>query len=113
MAFDALSRTPKLTTVQNVGIEISRIYRATKRGKISTPDGYRMVQMLAVLKTCLESATLEQPHRQDLEAQADTAARLSISGQGSFRNGRQHREADRGSGGKGQLTGSALDRHRG
>jgi hypothetical protein len=60
MAFDALSRTPKLTTVQNVGIEISRIYRATKRGKISTPDGYRMVQMLAVLKSCLESATLEQ-----------------------------------------------------
>ena len=53
MAFDALSRTPKLTTVQNVGIEISRIYRATKRGKISTPDGYRMVQMLAVLKSCL------------------------------------------------------------
>ena len=51
---DALSRTPKLTTVQNVGIEISRIYRATKRGKISTPDGYRMVQMLAV-----KSATAE------------------------------------------------------
>ena len=67
MAFDALSRTPKLTTVQNVGIEISRIYRATKRGKISTPDGYRMVQMLAVLKTCLESAMLEQ-RLTDLEA---------------------------------------------
>ena len=33
MAFDAPSRTPKLTTVQNVGIEISRIYRATKRGR--------------------------------------------------------------------------------
>ena len=71
MAFDALSRTPKLTTVQNVGIEISRIYRATKRGKISTPDGYRMVQMLAVLKTCLESATLES-RIEALEAQADT-----------------------------------------
>jgi hypothetical protein len=71
MAFDALSRTPKLTTVQNVGIEISRIYRATKRGKISTPDGYRMVQMLAVLKSCLESATLES-RIEALEAQADT-----------------------------------------
>ena len=70
MAFDALSRTPKLTTVQNVGIEISRIYRATKRGKISTPDGYRMVQMLAVLKSCLELATLEQ-RIANLEAQAD------------------------------------------
>jgi hypothetical protein len=60
MAFDGHSRTPPLVTVQNVGIEIARIYRATKRGKISTPDGYRMVQMLAVLKSCLESATLEQ-----------------------------------------------------
>ena len=43
-----------LDTVQNVGIEIARIYRRTKKGDISTPDGYRMVQMLAVLKTCLE-----------------------------------------------------------
>ena len=57
--------------MQNVGIEISRIYRATKRGKISTPDGYRMVQMLAVLKSCLESATLES-RIEALEAQADT-----------------------------------------
>ena len=53
-------RSSPLTTVQNVGIEIARIYRKTKRGEISTPDGYRLVQMLAVLKSCLESATLEQ-----------------------------------------------------
>ena len=39
-----------LDTVQNVGIEIARIYRKTKKGEILTPDGYRMVQMLAVLK---------------------------------------------------------------
>jgi hypothetical protein len=70
MAFDALSRTPKLTTVQNVGIEIARIYRATKRGAVSTPDGYRMVQMLAVLKTCLEASALEQ-RLAALEAQAE------------------------------------------
>ena len=60
MAFDGHSRTPPLVTVQNVGIEIARIYRRTKRGEISTPDGYRMVQMLAVLKTCLEASALEQ-----------------------------------------------------
>jgi len=54
----ALRSSP--TTVQNVGIEIARIYRKTKRGEISTPYGYRLVQMLAVLKSCLESATLEQ-----------------------------------------------------
>jgi hypothetical protein len=64
MAFDALSRTPKLTTVQNVGIEIARIYRATKRGAVSTP------LMLAVLKTCLEASALEQ-RLAALEAQAE------------------------------------------
>jgi hypothetical protein len=60
MAFDGRSRVPKLNTVQNVGIEIARIYRKTKRGEIETADGYRMVQMLAVLKQCLETAALEQ-----------------------------------------------------
>jgi hypothetical protein len=60
MSFDGHSRTPPLVTVQNVGIEIARIYRKTNRGEISTPDGYRMVQMLAVLKQCLETTTLEQ-----------------------------------------------------
>jgi hypothetical protein len=34
MAFDGRSRVPKLNTVQNVGIEIARIYRKTKRGEI-------------------------------------------------------------------------------
>jgi hypothetical protein len=54
------ARTPKLNTVQNVGIEISRLYRRTKRGEITTPDGYRMVQMLAVLKQCLETSEIER-----------------------------------------------------
>jgi len=71
MPFDARSRTPPLTTVQNVGIEIARIYRKTKKGEINTSDGYRMVQMLAVLKQCLESATLEE-RVANLEAQADS-----------------------------------------
>ena len=53
-------RSVSLTSVQNVGIEIARIYRKTKRGEISTPDGYRMVQMLAVLKACLESSEFER-----------------------------------------------------
>ena len=61
-----------LDTVQNVGIEIARIYRKTKKGEILTPDGYRMVQMLAVLKSCLKSAMFEQ-RIANLEAQADSA----------------------------------------
>ena len=63
-------RSWPLDTVQNVDTEIARIHRKTKRGEISTPDGYRMLQMLAVLKTCLESYLLEQ-RLAALEAQAD------------------------------------------
>jgi hypothetical protein len=65
-------RSSPLDTVQNVGIEIARVYRKTKKGEITTPDGDRMVQMLAVLKSCLESAMFEQ-RIASLEAQADSA----------------------------------------
>jgi hypothetical protein len=71
-----LSRTPPLTTVQNVGIEIARIYRRTKRGEISTPDGYRMVQMLAVLKMCLETCEIE---KKVAEIEAALAARDNVA----------------------------------
>ena len=53
------SRTPSLETIQNVGIEIARIYRRTKRGELETPDGYRLVQMLAVLRDGLEQRLTE------------------------------------------------------
>lgn len=69
-------RTPKLNTVQNVGIEISRIYRLTKRGEIPTPDGYRMVQMLAVLKQCLETSEIE---RKIAELEAAIAQRDNVT----------------------------------
>ena len=64
-------RSSPLKTVQNVGIEIARVYRKVKRGEINTSDGYRMVMILSVLKTCLESSALEQ-QLAALEAQADT-----------------------------------------
>jgi hypothetical protein len=67
MALNINSRTPPLVSVQAVGIEISRIYRRTKRGEIDTADGYRLVQMLAVLKNCLETAAFEQ-RMTDIEA---------------------------------------------
>ena len=56
----ATHRTPPLKTIQNVAIEISRIYRMTKKGQLSTGDGFRMVSMLAILKQCLESCELER-----------------------------------------------------
>ena len=65
-------RSWPLDTVQNVGIEIARVYRKTKKGEINTSDGYRMVMILSVLKSCLESSALEQ-RLAALELQADSA----------------------------------------
>jgi hypothetical protein len=63
-------RSAPLTSVQNVGIEIARVYRRTKKGEIPTSDGYRLVMILSALKQCLESSALEQ-RLAALEAQAD------------------------------------------
>lgn len=60
-------RVHSLTTLQNVGIEMARTYRAMKRKEIPTADGYRMVMALAALKACLESSELEK-RLADLEA---------------------------------------------
>jgi hypothetical protein len=56
----ASNRTPPLTSIQNVSIEMSKVYRRTKRGEINSADGYRMVMMLAALKQCLESREFER-----------------------------------------------------
>ena len=53
-------RVSALKTIQDVGIEMARTYRAMKRGEINTSDGYRMVMALAALKACLESSELEK-----------------------------------------------------
>jgi hypothetical protein len=49
------SRTPPLTTVQAVGIEIAAVYRRMKRGEVESSDGYRLVMVLAELRKNLES----------------------------------------------------------
>lgn len=43
-----------------VGVEVAAIYRAMRRKTIDTADGWRMVQALNVLKTCLETAQIEK-----------------------------------------------------
>ena len=64
-------RTTHLTSVGRVGTEIGRIYRMAFRGEIETVEAYRLTQVLLGLKSCLESATLEQ-RIANLEAQADS-----------------------------------------
>jgi hypothetical protein len=49
-----------LKTVMHVGIEMARVYRATKRKEIGTADGYRMIMCLAALRQTLESAEFER-----------------------------------------------------
>jgi hypothetical protein len=53
-------RIGRLTSVGRVGVEIGRVYRAARHGKIRTDEGARLVQMLIGLKSCLESADFEQ-----------------------------------------------------
>jgi hypothetical protein len=51
-------RRARLKTIQDVGIEMARVYRRCKGGEMPTAEGYRMVMMLAALKQCLESSDL-------------------------------------------------------
>ena len=60
MPEDNRKRTPPLTSLQNIGIELARLYRRAKRGDITTSDGYKLAQILVALKQCLETAALEQ-----------------------------------------------------
>ena len=52
-------RIGRLTSVGRVGIEMGRIYRAARHGKISSTEGVRLCQMLTGLKGCLEVADVE------------------------------------------------------
>ncbi len=61
-----------LDTVQNVGIEIARIYRKTKKGEILTPGRISDGADARRAESCLESAMFEQ-RIANLEAQADSA----------------------------------------
>ena len=47
-------RIGRLTSTARVGCEIGRLYRAMRCGELSTTDGYRMLQALIALKSCLE-----------------------------------------------------------
>lgn len=54
-------RGPKICRLtRRVGNEVGRIYRAMRQGKIETVDGWRMVQALLAMKSCLETAEIEK-----------------------------------------------------
>lgn len=57
---DKVIRIGRLTSVGRVGIELGRVYRAARLGKIPTSDAARMAQVLLGLKSCLEAADVEQ-----------------------------------------------------
>ena len=52
-------RIGRLTSVGRVGIELGRIYRAARHGKISSTEAMRLSQVLTALKGCLETADVE------------------------------------------------------
>lgn len=49
-----------LKTITHVSIELARTYRRMKAGVIESSHGYRLAQVLALLKQCLESSEFER-----------------------------------------------------
>jgi hypothetical protein len=53
-------RIGRLSSVGRVGIELGRVYRAARLGKINTSDASRLATVLLGLKACLESTEVER-----------------------------------------------------
>ncbi len=64
-----LARVGQLKTIGQVASELGRLYRATRRGQVSSIEGFRMAGILNVLRTCLESGQIEL-RLEELERQA-------------------------------------------
>lgn len=63
-------RTGKLNTVGAVATELGRLYRLAKTKQLDTLDAYRLAQILAALRQCLEVSDIEK-RIAELENEAD------------------------------------------
>lgn len=64
-------RTGKLDTVGRVATELGRLYRLAKTKQLDTLDAYRLSQILAALRTCLEVSNIER-RIEELETVTDS-----------------------------------------
>jgi hypothetical protein len=70
-------RVGHLRTIGAVASELGRLYRAVRRGQVSTIDGYRCAAILNVLRQTIESGEVEQRLEQ-LEARAESKMPMLI-----------------------------------
>ncbi len=67
-------RIGRLDTVGGVKTEIARVYRQVRRGELDATEGTRLVYILRVLLTAIETTDVEQ--RLDVLEAIDTPPRL-------------------------------------
>ncbi len=60
MSVKAKIRIGPLVTSGDVKTEIARVYRQTRRGQLDTSEGTKLVYMLRVLLTAIETTDVEQ-----------------------------------------------------
>jgi inhibitor of KinA sporulation pathway (predicted exonuclease) len=60
MAERGAVRIGRLTTVLEVASELGRVYRGARHKKIDAAFAYRLANILAVMRQCLETAEFER-----------------------------------------------------
>jgi hypothetical protein len=60
-------RIAKITSVARIGVELGKLYRGVRLGKIDSTEAVRMTTILLGMKQCMETAELEQ-RMSDIEA---------------------------------------------
>jgi hypothetical protein len=53
-------RVGRLRTVGEIVHELSRLYRAVRRGDVETLEGFRMASILGIMRQCLEGSDAEK-----------------------------------------------------
>jgi hypothetical protein len=60
MTDQAKVRIGRLTSINRVCIELGRLYRAARTGKLPSADASRMATILLGMKACMETSEFEQ-----------------------------------------------------
>jgi hypothetical protein len=78
-----LTRVGHLRTVGACASEMARVYRAVRRGQLSSLEGFRLAAILTQLRACIESNEVEQ-RLEELERQALSRRPMLLESKGSL-----------------------------
>lgn len=75
-ADDPTPRRIRLATVEDVRVEMARVYREMRSGRVSMADGGKLVYVLAMLAKVTDQSNIETSLR-ELERQSQTTRGIS------------------------------------